>query len=91
MEESSVLTFHRKLHDKHRIQYKLTKVAQVPPKLQITHCSRGAKRQTAHSTVKGLGNFLVLEPRQFCSDFLFEPNYIGICCYLESNIPESIF
>ena len=51
--------------------------------------SRVAKRQTAYSTLKGLGNFLALEPRKFCSDFLFEPNYIGIRCYFESIIWES--
>ena len=53
--------------------------------------SRGAKRQRARSTVKGLGNFLVLKPGQFCSDFLFGPNYMGICCYFESDNSESIF
>ena len=51
--------------------------------------SRGVKRQIAHSTVKIFGNFLAPEPWQFCSDFLFGPNYEVIRCYFELNILEN--
>ena len=60
------------------------------PFLLSTNSSRGVKRQVAQSTVNGLDKFLAPEPWQFCSDFLFGANNIGIRCYFELNITENV-